>query len=320
MGALPVREGTTISAAICVDPSKVVALVNRYGLQEVCCGLWSDIQQALEESDLLGCVKKKRDAITIDLQLQTIARKALEVIFEEVEKHGDPSQTPRTVQLKKVGATYEYNFNSKDGSRAAGSIDPRLWQALVAVVFQSRDRGDFKVHSGTDGTLHLTLDTRVPFDAQVNPSVLPLNSDESLVAAVPQRERLILLIEDNSTFASVIARFLSRHGMRTIHCPDGEAACQLLQAGQVDPQLIMCDVHMPRMNGVEFVTRLRALERFKSVPTLVLTSDIDTELELEVLRVGADLLLPKTVDPRILCAHAERLMFHGERSLEVKVA
>jgi DNA-binding response OmpR family regulator len=64
---------------------------------------------------------------------------------------------------------------------------------------------------------------------------------------------------------------------------------------------------MPEMNGREFVAHVKQDSRWQQIPVLMLTSDDGVDAELGVLEVGADALISKTKDPRVLCAQVARL-------------
>ena len=60
------------------------------------------------------------------------------------------------------------------------------------------------------------------------------------------------------------------------------------------------------MNGVEFLKQLR--EKAFQIPTIMLTSDADVEIEIELLGAGADAYVRKQDDPRLLWVHVKRLL------------
>jgi DNA-binding response OmpR family regulator len=64
---------------------------------------------------------------------------------------------------------------------------------------------------------------------------------------------------------------------------------------------------MPEMNGKEFVEHLRSDTRLCYIPVIMLTSDDGVEAEVSALETGADALVSKTKDSRVLCAQVVRL-------------
>ena len=96
--------------------------------------------------------------------------------------------------------------------------------------------------------------------------------------------------------------------MRCQHVGCGTQALKFLESAQSLPDLIVCDVHMPDMNGFDFLRRVRQDSHTKQISIIMLTSDASVETELSLIESGADVFLTKTQDPRILCAHARRLI------------
>ena len=98
---------------------------------------------------------------------------------------------------------------------------------------------------------------------------LPLCEPEEIVELAPHakvdlRERRALVIEDDSAVRNIIASFLRHLGMQVSEAVDGTEALELMQASKVDasetplPDVLVCDVSMPRCTGPELVNRMRA--------------------------------------------------------------
>ena len=65
---------------------------------------------------------------------------------------------------------------------------------------------------------------------------------------------------------------------------------------------------MPGTDGFTVVKELKASKQFCDLPVIMLTSDTSTDTEVELVRSGADVFLAKHQDPRVLCAHVQRLL------------
>lgn len=74
----------------------------------------------------------------------------------------------------------------------------------------------------------------------------------------------ILLVDNDPVYLSLMAEVLRLHDYQIVTAPDGEAALEALKAEPVD--LIISDISMPKMNGINFHKHVRADERFKHVP------------------------------------------------------
>jgi chemosensory pili system protein ChpA (sensor histidine kinase/response regulator) len=121
-----------------------------------------------------------------------------------------------------------------------------------------------------------------------------------------------LVIDDNPMFCRVLERLLKRENFEVSFAENGEEALgKLSTLTSFLPKVVICDLHMPRMNGKEFVAQLKADPRLRSIPVIMLTSDDGVEAEVAALEIGADALISKTKDPRVLCAQVLRLSKSG---------
>ncbi len=96
----------------------------------------------------------------------------------------------------------------------------------------------------------------------------------------------ILVIEDDGAIRRLIEATLSRRGDE-VHCAvDGVAGLEA--AERVQPDVIVLDVMMPRMDGWEVLTRLRASDAFAFTPVILLTALASPDHRVEGFRLGAD--------------------------------
>ena len=104
---------------------------------------------------------------------------------------------------------------------------------------------------------------------------------------------LLMLVDDDEDLRDAMALIFEAHGFRTIGASDGvEAFDQLERNGR--PALILLDVRMPRMNGVEFLRLLRHTPR-ATIPVLALTGDAGACRD--AIAAGAVGCLQKPIDP-----------------------
>ena len=136
----------------------------------------------------------------------------------------------------------------------------------------------------------------------------PLIEAESQAAAAepaglpPLPPLSVLLVEDNEVNRLVTEGFLERDGHETRVVESGEAALAALAAERAD--LVLMDVRMPGIGGLEAIRAIRALDdpETAAVPILVLTADLATTQEKSCLESGADGVLGKPFQPAALQA------------------
>jgi DNA-binding response OmpR family regulator len=117
----------------------------------------------------------------------------------------------------------------------------------------------------------------------------------------------ILVVEDERVAAAVLAKGLREHAYAVDVAGDGVTALE--QAGTNDYDLIILDILLPRLNGLDVCRRLRA--EGLSVPILMLTARAGPDQRVEGLDVGADDYLPKPYHFPELLARVRALLRRG---------
>jgi two-component system response regulator ResD len=113
----------------------------------------------------------------------------------------------------------------------------------------------------------------------------------------------ILLVEDEANIASFIGLYLQKAGYAVDRAANGKEGIE--RAGQVRPQLIVLDLNLPDMDGLEVCRTLRA---DSNVPILMLTARDDDVDKIVGLEVGADDYMTKPFNPRELVARIRSIL------------
>ena len=101
----------------------------------------------------------------------------------------------------------------------------------------------------------------------------------------------ILVIDDSPLILSMLGDMLELLGFRATRASSGQQGCELLAAGPFD--LVITDLNMPGMDGVEFARRARQLENGRSVPIMMLSGDGDQSRIDEARASGVSVFLAK---------------------------
>jgi two-component sensor histidine kinase/DNA-binding response OmpR family regulator len=142
----------------------------------------------------------------------------------------------------------------------------------------------------------------LPGEALVQDAIIDdvLPADQSMVPEAPRA--LILLADDNADMREYLALLLSAH-YRVEAVSDGEAALEAVARRM--PSLVLSDVMMPRMDGMELLSRLRADPRTAAVPVILLSARAGEEAKVEALEAGADDYLVKPFSTREVLARVD---------------
>ncbi|CAM2065028.1 Response regulator [Sulfidibacter corallicola] len=111
----------------------------------------------------------------------------------------------------------------------------------------------------------------------------------------------ILLVEDSPEDLRILRRALKRAGMDfpILHFEQGEDALRFLQRqspAEDRPSLIMLDVNLPGIDGLEILRLLKADDRLQQIPVIMLTTTVDEHEVLECYRLGANSFIRKPLE------------------------
>ncbi len=122
--------------------------------------------------------------------------------------------------------------------------------------------------------------------------------EESLMSSIKAKK--ILVVDDEEVTVELARTFLERHGFTVVCAYDGEEALRV--AFEERPDLVLLDVVLPRLDGFEVCSRLKADEHFKHVPILMFTArGFDRDMQ-KGKESGADEYIVKPFSGKALVA------------------
>ena len=121
-----------------------------------------------------------------------------------------------------------------------------------------------------------------------------MGSDEVKKGSLPN----ILVVEDNQDNREMVVKVLKFNGYEVVEAVDGEEAIEKARAE--DPDLILLDIFLPKMDGYEVTRRLKGDTRLKNIPIIALTAHAMKGSMEEALAAGCDGYIPKPIDVREL--------------------
>lgn len=125
-----------------------------------------------------------------------------------------------------------------------------------------------------------------------------------------RQQALILIAEDEVEIAQILAAYLERNGLRSLHARNGREALALHLSHK--PDLILLDVQMPELDGWRVLSEVRLRGETPVIMLTAMDQDID---KLMGLRIGADDYVVKPFNPAEVVARAQAVLRRATRSL-----
>ncbi|NMC62726.1 MAG: response regulator [SAR324 cluster bacterium] len=119
-----------------------------------------------------------------------------------------------------------------------------------------------------------------------------------------EHNKKILIIDDDVTALDIVDFLFEDKGFEVIRRADGISALECVDEEQ--PNIILIDLMMPKMNGQECVRQIRA--KGLTLPIVAFTALDDPEVHQEALEAGCNLVLTKPCKPTILVEHIEKFL------------
>lgn len=113
----------------------------------------------------------------------------------------------------------------------------------------------------------------------------------------------VVLIEDEDAIADLLRLYCEQEGFRLVHAPNGERGLEAVR--ERDPRVVLLDIGLPGMDGIEVCRRIRATS---DVPVIMLTARDDEVDKIVGLEVGADDYVTKPFSPRELMARVKAVL------------
>jgi CheY-like chemotaxis protein len=116
----------------------------------------------------------------------------------------------------------------------------------------------------------------------------------------------VLVIEDNPTNLELVIYLLRAFGHRTISVSDGEAGVAM--AMEHRPDLILCDIAMPGLDGFGVASRLKSDPRTRDIPLIAVTASAMVGDRDKVISSGFDGYIRKPIDPETFVTEIESFL------------
>ena len=130
------------------------------------------------------------------------------------------------------------------------------------------------------------------------------------------KQSKILIIEDEVSLLKSLTEVLEERGYEVVGATDGESGLRLAQ--ERNPDLIILDLLLPGMDGVDVLRQLRENKETEGIPVLVLTNLSDEKTVAEVLAVGGkDYLVKSDVNLEMIANKVEEILARGRPAAKI---
>ncbi len=119
-------------------------------------------------------------------------------------------------------------------------------------------------------------------------------------------QKTIMVVDDSESLRQVVNIALSGAGYRVIEAKDGVQGIEMLDGSKV--HLIISDVNMPNMNGIDFVKKVKTLPKYKFTPVIMLTTESQQYLMDESKKAGAKAWMVKPFRPEQMLEAVSKLL------------
>jgi len=120
---------------------------------------------------------------------------------------------------------------------------------------------------------------------------------------------IILIVEDNDKNMKLVRDILQHHGHTTLEAVTGEAGVQLAIAQR--PDLVLMDIELPGIDGIEALRQIRAEAALAAVPVIAISASVMPADQRQIVESGFDGFLTKPISLKPFVATVERFLKNG---------
>ena len=222
------------------------------------------------------------------------------------------SDTGCGIDEKDIQSIFErfYQSDLKNPSVTGSGIGLHLVKEYLLLHEGSIDVKS-KVNEGSVFTIAIPTDLCVPETERKEPDVQPDLSVPALPAASRlSKAKTLLIVEDNSELRQFLVEQLSDN-FQILEAANGKQGEEI--AIHKSPDLIVCDLMMPVMNGLEMCQKIKNNIRTSHIPVILLTARLSDEAKIESYKAGADSYISKPFNYDVLLTRIEMLIEQQEK-------
>ncbi|MDA0329980.1 MAG: response regulator [Gemmatimonadetes bacterium] len=217
------------------------------------------------------------------------------MLFGRIVPLSEDSETITVATADPTSLPMEIELTRLTGRRAVFSVAaPEAIEVLLSAILDAPSE-----QAPTDEVDATDVDS-APTLSEAEESAPPLR----LPGSDHTRDKAVLVVDDDTSARLLVRTLLEKRGYRVLEAEDGLKALEVMSSDE-PIGLVVADLNMPRMDGLELIWELRDARGWEQVPVIVVTGEIDEILETQLMEEGADDYIRKPVDPRLFLARVE---------------
>jgi two-component system, chemotaxis family, chemotaxis protein CheY len=118
--------------------------------------------------------------------------------------------------------------------------------------------------------------------------------------------KTILVVDDSQSLRNLVKLILENEGFRILLAENGKEALEKMTSNEI--QLLVTDLHMPVMDGMELVRNVRKSEAYRYIPILILTTETNSQIKIKAKELGATGWITKPFDNEKLIKVIKRVL------------
>ena len=173
---------------------------------------------------------------------------------------------------------------------------------VVSIPIRRTEQAESETGKGTEP---VAADSQTALESATTSPSLPSPTDER--SPEEKQKPLALVVDDNADLVAFVQDSLSLY-FRICSADNGQKAWQMLTDGRMKPDIVICDVMMPQMDGNELCRLIKAEKATAHIPVILLSAKQRTEDRLQGLKAGADDYVTKPFNVEILMLRMRKLI------------
>lgn len=255
---------------------------------EVSINIFKDISEGNDVEDFV--------VIEVKNTGQGISKEDVENIFERFYTKKDKRKNNNFQRGAGIGLAFTKNLINFHLGTIHVESEPNEFTSFIVRLPQKKSAyqeiPEISIKEKTESDFHVRSSEQESFAIQLNDEIT-----DSQISSSRSKLPVLLVVDDNKDIRNFIKRALGE-SYKIVEASNGAEGLEI--ANNIVPNLVLTDVVMPVMDGIELCNELKSKNETSHIPVIMLTAKSSNESEIEGLKIGADAYIKKPFDINIL--------------------